>query len=179
MWNYSLYWARKHQVQARSSIITTIQLILGAVGWLALIFGAAWVGSRFLPDEWYQQLSKPDWNPPNWLFAPVWTVLYILMAISAWLVWRRYGIAGAVVPLALFVLQLILNAAWTWLFFGLHRPGTALIDIMVLWVVIVATLISFWRLEPLAGVLLLPYLAWVTFASVLNWTILRLNSKLA
>lgn len=155
--------------------MTLTQSIFGAIGWLALTFAGAWLGSRFLPDQWYQQLPKPTWNPPNWIFAPVWTVLYLFMATAAWSVWNRYGIEGAVVPLLLFVVQLLLNAAWTWTFFGLHRPGMALVDIVVLWVVLLITLITFWGLEPLAGVLLLPYLAWVTFATALNWTIWRMN----
>jgi translocator protein len=155
--------------------MTTTVSIIGAVGWLVLTFGAAALGARFLPDEWYRQLNKPTWNPPNTIFAPVWTVLYLLMSASAWLVWRRYGISGAFLPLTLFVVQLLLNAAWTWLFFGLHRTRDALIDIGVLWVVILTTLISFWRLELVAGILLIPYLAWVSFATVLNWTIWRMN----
>jgi len=155
--------------------MTTAVEVIGAVVWLVLTFGAAALGARFLPDEWYRQLPKPSWNPPNSIFAPVWTVLYLLMAIAAWLVWRRYGIEGAGLPLTLFVIQLLLNAAWTWLFFGRHRLDIALLDIVVLWVVILTTLLSFWGLEPLAGALLLPYLAWVSFATVLNWTIWRMN----
>jgi benzodiazapine receptor len=155
--------------------MTTTQVILGAVGWLVLTFVAAWLGARFPPGEWYQRLAKPTWNPPNSIFAPVWTVLYLLMAAAAWLVWQRYGIVAAIFPLALFIVQLLLNAAWSWLFFGLHRPGTALLEIVVLWAAILTTLISFWRLEPLAGVLLAPYLVWVSFATALNWTIWRLN----
>jgi len=155
--------------------MTTQIEILGAVGWLILTFGAAALGARFLPDAWYRGLHKPAWNPPNSIFAPVWTVLYLLMAAAAWLVWRRYGIGGALFPLILFVAQLLLNAAWTWLFFGLHRIREALIDIAVLWATILATLIAFWRLEPLAGILLLPYLAWVSFAAMLNRTIWRMN----
>ena len=155
--------------------MTTTAAIFGAVGWLALTFGAAAFGSRFLPDEWYRQLNKPTWNPPNSIFAPVWTVLYLLIAAAAWLVWRRYGLAGALVPLILFVAQLLLNAAWTWLFFGRHQIRGALIDIVVLWVTILATLVAFWQLEPLSGILLLPYLAWVSFATLLNWTIWQKN----
>jgi len=155
--------------------MTVLRQVLGAVGWLVVVFVAAWVGARFLPDEWYRNLTKPSWNPPNWLFAPVWTLLYILMALSAWLVWRQLGFRGALVPLALFVVQLALNAAWTWLFFGRHRPDLALVDIAFFWVVLVITVLSFWRLLPLAGAILLPYLAWVTFASFLNLTIWRLN----
>jgi len=149
--------------------------VIGAVGWLVLTFGAAALGAQFMPDEWYRQLNKPAWNPPNAIFAPVWTVLYLLMATATWLVWRRYGFSGASLPLTLFVFQLLLNAAWTWLFFGRHRIEGALIDIIVLWVAILATLISFWKLEPRAGLLLVPYLAWVSFATVLNWTFWRLN----
>jgi len=152
-------------------------LIIGAIGWLALTFAAAFVGSRFLPDAWYRQLKKPTWDPPNKVFAPVWTILYILMAIAAWLVWKRYGLNAALAPLSLFVLQLILNAAWTWFFFGLHRPFGALLDILALWLVILMTLISFWGLEPLAGLLLVPYLAWVSFATALTYTIWQLNGR--
>lgn len=155
--------------------MTTTVAAIGAAGWLALTFAAAWLGVRFLPDEWYRRLNKPAWNPPDQIFAPVWTLLYLLMAIAAWLVWRQHGFAGAVVPLTLYVIQLLLNAAWTWLFFGRHRIGAALADILVLWLVILATLISFWRLGPLAGILLAPYLAWVSFATALTWTIWRMN----
>ena len=155
--------------------MTTTTSIIGAVGWLVLTFAAAALGSRFLPDEWYRKLKKPTWNPPNTIFAPVWTILYLLMAAAAWLVWERNGFNDAALPLALFVVQLLLNAAWTWLFFGRHRIGSSLIDIAILWFVILATLISFWTLVPLAGIFLLPYIAWVSFASFLNWTIWRMN----
>jgi tryptophan-rich sensory protein len=152
-------------------------MVVGAVGWLVVTFAAAAVGARFLPDAWYARLRKPSWNPPNWIFGPVWTLLYLLMAAAAWLVWRRYGITGAIVPLAIFVLQLALNAAWSWLFFGQHRLGAALIELAVLWIAILITLVLFWTREALAGALLLPYLAWVTFAGVLNWTLWKLNMQ--
>lgn len=151
--------------------------VVGAVVWLALTFGAAAIGSRFLPDEWYRGLKKPAWNPPNWLFGPVWTLLYLLMAIAAWLVWREHGVLAAAPALAFFVLQLVLNAAWSWLFFGRHAIAGALVDILILWVTILITLVLFWRLVPAAGALLLPYLAWVSFATILNATILALNCK--
>jgi translocator protein len=154
----------------------TTVAVMGAVGWLVLTFGAAVLGSRFPPDAWYYQLNKPSWNPPGWVFAPVWTLLYAMMAVSAWLVWKRYGFTGAAVALSLFVLQLILNAAWTWLFFGLHRPDLAFVDIILLWAGILATLVAFWKLLPVAGSLLIPYLAWVSFAAFLNWTLWRMNS---
>lgn len=148
---------------------------LGAIVALVLTFGAAYVGSRFPVDEWYSALAKPSWNPPNWLFGPVWSVLYLLMAISVWLVWRKEGLLGAIVPLIIFLLQLVLNAAWSWIFFGLHELGYAFVEIVALWVAIVVNIILFWRINPISGILLLPYLAWVTFASVLNYTIWRLN----
>ncbi len=149
--------------------------ILGGVVWLGVTFGAAAVGARSMPDEWVRALKKPRWNPPNWIFAPVWTVLYLLMAAAAWLVWRRYGISAAVVPLGVFVVQLVLNALWSWLFFGRHQIGGALIEIVLLWLAIVATIVLFWEREPLAGILLLPYLAWVSFATVLNATLWKMN----
>ena len=155
--------------------MTTTTIIVGAVGWFALTFGAAALGARFLPDEWYRSLKKPTWNPPNSIFGPVWTVLYLLMAAAAWLVWRKYGFGGASVALILFVVQLALNAGWTWLFFGRHQIRSAFMDILILWMVILMTLILFWRLEPLAGIFLTSYLAWVSFAAVLNGTIWRLN----
>ena len=152
--------------------------IVSLVVSFVICFGAAFVGTRFLPDEWFKRLNKPSWNPPNWLFAPVWTLLYALMAIAAWRVWEQVGLNAALV-LALFVIQLVLNAGWTWLFFGLHRLDRAFVDIVVLWVLITATLIGFWQVNPLAGVLLLPYLAWVTFASYLNLTIWQLNRSIS
>jgi len=155
--------------------MNSLSLILGAVGAIVLTFGAAYVGSRFPVDEWYTALSKPSWNPPNWLFGPVWSVLYILMAISAWLVWREEGLLGAIVPLSIFILQLVLNAAWSWLFFGLHELGIAFVEIVTLWVAIIVNITLFWRLKPISGILLIPYLLWVTFASVLNYTLWRLN----
>jgi tryptophan-rich sensory protein len=148
---------------------------IGLVAALILTFSAAYVGARFPPGEWYEALSKPAWNPPNWLFGPVWGILYLLMAIAAWLVWRESGVAGAAIPLGLFVVQLGLNSAWSWIFFGRHDLGLALIEILVLWVAILGTIIPFWRVRPISGILLVPYLLWVTFASVLNATLWRLN----
>jgi benzodiazapine receptor len=150
--------------------------ILGAIVAFGLTFGAAFVGSRFRIDEWYAELTKPSWNPPNWIFGPVWSIIYLLIAISAWLVWKNDGFLSFVIPSIIFLLQIILNAAWSWLFFGLHEVGYAFIEILALWVAILANIILFWRISPLNGILLLPYLAWVTFASVLNYTIWRLNA---
>ena len=122
--------------------------------------------------NWYAGLAKPSWTPPGWLFGPVWSVLYLSMAVAAWLVWRK---GNAVVPLILFAVQLAFNAAWSWLFFGLHNPGAAFVDIVLLWAAIVATTIVFWRRSLVAGLLFVPYLAWVSFAAVLNFAIWRLN----
>lgn len=143
---------------------------------LLATFAAAAFGARFLPGPWYEALAKPSWNPPNWLFGPVWTVLYIAIAVAAWMVWRQVGWQAAAAALTVWLLQLVLNGAWSWLFFGLRRPGWALVEILVLWVVIAITVALFWRLRPAAGALLLPYLAWVSFAALLNGTIWRLNS---
>lgn len=155
--------------------MTTAMEVAGAVGWLIVTFGAAAIGARFLPDAWYRALKKPSWNPPDRVFGPVWTVLYLLMAAAAWLIWRKFGIAEAVVPLGFFILQLALNAGWSWLFFGRHEPRLAFGDLCLLWIVILVTLILFWARVTLAGALLLPYLAWVSFAGVLNWTVWKLN----
>jgi translocator protein len=148
---------------------------LALLGWLAVSFGASLVGSRFMPGEWYAALAKPAWTPPNWIFAPVWTLLYALIGLSAWLVWRRTGFSGAGPALSLFLVQLALNALWSYLFFGIHRPGLAFLEILVLWAAILATLILFWRVNAASGLLLLPYLLWVSFAAGLNFVLWRLN----
>jgi benzodiazapine receptor len=153
-----------------------LRAVLGLVISLALCFGAGWFGSRFEPGNWYAQLAKPSWNPPNWLFAPVWSTLYAMMAVAAWLVWRRDGLRKSAIPLTVFVIQLVLNAAWTWLFFGLHRPALAFAEIVLLWMAILATVVLFWRRHGLAGALMVPYLAWVTFAACLNFALWRLNA---
>ena len=155
---------------------TSVQSTLGAVGWLVLCFATAGIGAMFPPGQWYEGLMKPAWNPPNWIFGPVWTVLYAMMAIAAWLVWKRHGFSAAAFPLAIFIVQLVLNAGWSWLFFGLHRPDVAFFEIIILWIAILATMVLFWRLDRLAGVLLAPYLAWVSFAAVLNFTLWQLNT---
>ena len=149
--------------------------LVGLMGWVLLSFSAAIIGGWFTPGEWYAQLQKPSWNPPPWVFGPVWTVLYAMMAVAAWLVWRRGGFAAHRTALSLFLLQLLFNALWSPLFFGLHWPGLALLDLVLLWLSLLAALVAFWRAQTLAGVLLVPYLAWVTFAGVLNLALWRLN----
>jgi tryptophan-rich sensory protein len=133
------------------------------------------VGSRFRPGDWYASLAKPAWTPPGALFAPVWTALYLAMGIAAWMVWRRGGRSRAP-ALALYLVQLALNALWSYLFFGLHRPGLAFLDIALLWAAILSVLFLFWRVKAVAGALILPYLLWVSFAACLNFAIWRLNS---
>jgi translocator protein len=145
------------------------------VGWLLACFGAAAMGAFFLPGQWYASLHKPSWNPPSWIFGPVWTSLYTIMAIAAWLVWKSGGWPAQRVPLGLFLLQLFLNALWSPLFFGLHLPGPAFIDLLLLWLALLATLIAFWRANRAAGIMLVPYLAWVSFAGALNLALWRLN----
>ena len=152
---------------------------IGLVVFVALCLGAAALGSAAtVPriEGWYAALDKPSWTPPDWVFGPVWTVLYLAMAVAAWLVWRQKGWSGARVPLTLFGVQLALNVAWSWLFFGLRSPGLGFADIILLWMAIVATLVAFWRRSAVAGLLFVPYLAWVTFAAVLNYSIWQMNA---
>jgi tryptophan-rich sensory protein len=155
--------------------VNTGKAIIGLGVWLALCLAAGGIGSLFTPGEWYAALAKPDWTPPGVVFAPVWTALYVLMAIAAWLVWRQAGFARALIPLAVFIDQLLLNALWSFLFFGQQQPFWALVDIIALWLAILATSVLFSRVRPIAGALLLPYLGWVTFAAALNFEIWRLN----
>jgi translocator protein len=157
--------------QARS----TPRLVLALILWLALSFAVAALGSWFTPGEWYATLEKPSWNPPSWVFGPVWTLLYVMMAIAAWLVWKCGGFSRQRVALTLYLVQLFFNALWSPLFFGLRNPGLAFVDITLLWLALLATLVAFWKVRPLAGALLIPYLLWVTFATVLNFSIWQLN----
>jgi benzodiazapine receptor len=148
---------------------------LAMAGWLLLCFAAASLGAVFMPGEWYAALKKPAWNPPGWVFGPVWTALYTMMAMAAWLVWRQGGFAARLGPLLTFLAQLALNALWTPLFFGLHWPRVAFSGIILLWLAIAWTITAFWRVHRAAAWLLAPYLAWVSFAAVLNGTLWRLN----
>ena len=154
--------------------------IIGLVVWLAISFVAAAIGSAasLQPGSFYTQLVRPDWAPPPDLFGPVWTVLYALMGIAAWLVWRIRGFRAARTALTLFLVQLALNALWSWLFFGWRQGAFSFGDIVLLWVLIVATIIAFWRIRTLAGALLIPYLLWVSFATALNYSIWQLNPQI-
>jgi len=145
------------------------------VVWLVACFATASLGAVFPPSDWYAALRKPPWNPPPWIFAPVWTALYAAMAVAAWRVWRRGGWSEQRQALGFFIVQLVLNAAWTPLFFGLHRPGLALLDLTVLWLAIGATMVIFYREDRVAGFLFVPYFIWVSFAACLNFAVWGLN----
>jgi benzodiazapine receptor len=153
--------------------------VLGLAGWLVVTFVAAAIGGAATVNAglFYKQLARPEWAPPSWVFGPVWTVLYVVIGIAAWLVWRVDGFRAARGALSLFLAQLALNALWSWLFFGWHRGALAFADILLLWVLIIATLIAFWRVRALAGWLLVPYLLWVSFASALNYAVWQLNPQ--
>lgn len=147
--------------------------VIGLVGWLALTFVAAGIGSIASMDAqaFYAQLVKPAWAPPASLFGPVWSVLYLLMGVAAWLVWRERPSQSVDGALGLYLMQLAANALWSWLFFAWHKGAVAFGEILLLWALIAATIAAFWRISRLASALLLPYLAWVSFAAALNWVL--------
>jgi tryptophan-rich sensory protein len=157
-----------------------LNTVLSLVGWLLLCFAAAALGAIASANapEFYAQLARPAWAPPAWLFGPVWAVLYLLLAIAAWLVWRERGFRGAPVAIGLFTIQLGLNSLWSWLFFAWHLGTLSFVEIVVLWGLILATTVASWRVRPLSGALLLPYFAWVTLAASLNYAIWQLNPRL-
>ncbi|MDM4772732.1 TspO/MBR family protein [Solimonas sp. SE-A11] len=160
-------YSRQHQALALVAclLLTGLAAALGAV-------------ASANAASFYAQLSQPSWAPPASVFGPVWTLLYLLMGIAAWLAWRVGPRPGRRRALGLFSAQLAVNALWSWLFFAWHRGAFALADILLLCILLVATLLAFWRQRPLAGALLLPYLAWVAFAAALNAAIWSLNPQL-
>ncbi len=141
---------------------------LALAGFVLVSFGASLPAVVFPPGAWYAGLTKPEWTPPSWLFGPVWTLLYAAMAVAAFLVWRLPTSRRRTTALRLFAVQVALNALWTPLFFGWHRPGVALAEIVLLDLAVLATLRAFWRLRRVAGLLFVPYLAWSLFATALN-----------
>jgi benzodiazapine receptor len=151
----------------------------GLLAFLALCLGVEVSAAQFTASSvhtWYPTLVKPAWTPPNWMFGPVWTVLYALMAVAAWIVWRSTGgIRRKPWPFVAFFVQLILNFSWSMLFFGLQQPLSALFDIIALWIALAITIILFHREQRLAAWLLYPYLAWVTYATALNAWIVWYN----
>ncbi len=151
--------------------------IVGLVGWLVLCFAASGIGAvaSIRAAAFYGELTQPTWAPPSWVFGPMWTLLYAMMAVAAWLVWRTGGFRANRTALTLFLVQLAVNALWSWLFFAWHLGAFAFFDILLLWVLIVATLVHFWRVRAVAGALLVPYLLWVSFAGALNYAVWQLN----
>ena len=147
--------------------------------WIGLCYMVAWIGAQVSPGmaspEWYETLAKPDWNPPAWLFGPVWTILYTLMGVSAWLVWKDHGFKGAKSALTLFLVQLALNGLWSQIFFGMQETGWAFLEIFFLLAAIIATTWLFFKKNRLAGWLMVPYIAWVSFATALNGAIWMMN----
>jgi translocator protein len=153
---------------------------LALAGWLALTYLASAIGglATLGAGSFYAELERPAWAPPPGLFAPVWTLLYALMGVAAWLVWRRRDFQGAQLALGLFLLHLPLNALWSWLFFAWRLGAWSVAEIVLLWLFILATLVTFWRVRALAGALLLPYLAWVSYAAALNYSLWRMNPQI-
>lgn len=153
--------------------------ILGLMVWIFVTFVAAAIGAAASvhAQTFYAELQRPGWAPPAAVFGPVWALLYALMAVAAWLVWRVQGFGAARVALSLYLVQLAANALWSWLFFGWHRGAWAFADITLLWLLILATLRGFSRIRGWAAVLLVPYLLWVSFATALNWSVWQLNPQ--
>ncbi len=150
---------------------------IALIGFLLVVAVIAGAGSLFTStgvSAWYRQLTRPSWTPPDWLFGPVWTLLYLGMAVAVWLVWKQ-RLPRSRWAIGVWLLQLLLNGAWSPIFFGAHSTGGGLVIIVLLWLAILATVSVFWRLSRLAAILMLPYLAWVTFASALNLALWKLN----
>lgn len=162
------------------SLLSPVRQAWGLLAWLLLCAGVAALGARASVSAagFYEALQRPDWAPPAGLFGPAWTLLYTLMAVAAWLVWRRGGWHVQRVPLTVFLAQLAMNGLWSWLFFAWQLGGPAFIDIALLIVAVLATILLFWRAQRLAGALLLPYLAWISFAAALNWNVWQANPQL-
>ncbi|MBO6576769.1 MAG: tryptophan-rich sensory protein [Rhodothermales bacterium] len=154
--------------------------IIGLVVALGVAFAAAAVGgwASASAGSFYAELVRPDWAPPGWLFGPVWSLLYALMGVASWLVWKEGGWRQNRTALVLYGAQLVANALWSWLFFAWRMGAAAFVEILLLWALIALTIRAFGRVRPLAGWLLAPYLAWVTFATALCWAMWRLNPEL-
>ncbi len=159
------------------SSLSGAKQVAGLLGWVLLLFVVAALGAvaSVNAGDFYQSLARPDWAPPASWFGPAWTTLYTLMAVAAWLVWRDYGLRNA--ALALFLLQLVPNVLWSWLFFAWQLGALSFANIAVLWGLILATVLAFWRLQRLAALFLLPYLLWVSFAAALNFAVWQMNPQ--
>ena len=160
-----------------SSLSPRVRNALAWLGWVALTFCAPLLSIGSMPDEWYAALRKPSFNPPSWIFGPAWTILYFLMATAAWLVWKTPPKPARTGALIAYLAQLVLNAAWTPIFFRFHEIGWALLVVIALWNAIAMTIGQFRKCRPLAAALLVPYIAWVTFATILNFSLWRLNGS--
>ena len=169
-----------YPMTSTSVIQQPTQRVLGLFYWLVLCFCAAALGALASANagDFYGQLIRPTWAPPAWLFGPVWTILYAMMAVAAWLVWVEKGWDHAGGALRLFILQLGANALWSWIFFAWHMGAIAFAEIVLLWGLIAWTLVSFWRIRKLSGVLLVPYLLWVSFATVLSFSMWQGNPQI-
>lgn len=161
------------------SMMSKKKQFLGLVSWLGLSYSVSAVGAvaSVQARSFYGGLTQPDWAPPGWLFGPVWTALFTLMGIAAWLVWRSGGFEKNRHALAVFIVQLVFNALWSWLFFAWNMGALAFADIVVLWLLIGTTVVFFWRARAVAGALLIPYLLWVSFAAALNYAVWQLNPQ--
>lgn len=159
---------------------TTLSKAGGLIFWIGICYLAAWISAQvspgIAPADWYNSLNKPSWNPPGWVFGPVWTTLYTLMGIAAWLVWKKFGFQKAKPALIAFIIQLILNGIWSQLFFGLKSPGWAIVEIFFLLAAILLTTALFSKKVKTAAWLMVPYILWVGFAAVLNGTIWWINA---
>lgn len=154
--------------------------LAGLLAWMLLCFTVSAIGAvaSIQAQSFYEQLAQPEWAPPGYVFGPVWTTLYAMMGIAAWLVWCKGGLYENRLALTLFIVQLAVNALWSWLFFAWFLGAAAFANIILLWLLIVATLSAFWCKVRLAGALLAPYLLWVSFAAALNFSVWQLNPGL-
>ena len=151
--------------------------IRGLLGWIAITAVAAAIGSVAAANsrEFYEGLQRPSWAPPGSVFGPVWTVLYLAMAVAAWMVWKARNYIGARVALLVYLIQLALNALWTWLFFAWHQGALAFVGVVLLWIAVAINMSLFRRVRPMAGTLMIPYLAWVSFATALTYAVWKAN----
>ncbi|GGB33633.1 sensory protein TspO [Roseibium aquae] len=146
--------------------------MLSAIVIAVMVFATATTGGIFKPGDWYLSLRKPIWTPPSWAFPVVWTILYCMIGYSGWLVWQQQGLG---IAMAVWTLQLVLNAAWSWIFFGLKRMDIAFIDVCFMWAAIVVYIIAAWPVSPTASLLFVPYLVWTTIAATLNRVVWQMN----
>jgi tryptophan-rich sensory protein len=159
---------------------STLSQVIGLIGCLAIVFVAAAIGAAasIEASSFYAQLVRPTWAPPASAFGPVWSVLYLLMGIAAWLVWREQGASHRGVAVTLFMAQLCANSLWSWLFFAWRNGAFAFAEVLILLALIAATITVFWRISRLAGALMVPYFAWVCLASALTWSVWQSNPQL-